>query len=413
MASSEIPPTDQSVPVPFMPVGPSQGAPPQSLASAALTCAPGPASGVYYDPAAASRARPDLTPRGNSLPHAGAAPLTSPYTMPHANATPLGYAPPLGTQPMPPHAHLTLTPGRGVNDITPLAHDYSDVYSAMTTPHQPAATPSTTTSRDRAPRSEKSLHLLTTRFIDLLQNTPGGSLDLKDAAEKLDMRQKRRIYDITNVLEGVGLVEKTNKNVVRWRHDPSSDSSSSNAQTRAVQEEIASLDAEIQSLERLTHVMQDRLRNAVDEVEDPKLKALPYRDICKAKGLQDQTHFAIRAERGATMTVPEPQPIDNQRTQYCLYLRGNAGSIKAFLVVDKGNGSDEEQPSTQPESQATSIVAAPGSTHDTSGPNASDRAAPAPKRAKQADIMYVNPPQSQAPYTFGVRETDTVDEYFR
>jgi hypothetical protein len=29
--------------------------------------------------------------------------------------------------------------------------------------------------------------------------------------------QKRRIYDITNVLEGVGLVEKRNKNVIAWR----------------------------------------------------------------------------------------------------------------------------------------------------------------------------------------------------
>lgn len=37
--------------------------------------------------------------------------------------------------------------------------------------------------------------------------------------------KKRRIYDITNVLEGVGLVEKKSKNVVHWTggsgaHDP-------------------------------------------------------------------------------------------------------------------------------------------------------------------------------------------------
>jgi hypothetical protein len=29
--------------------------------------------------------------------------------------------------------------------------------------------------------------------------------------------QKRRIYDITNVLEGIGLIEKTIKNKIRWR----------------------------------------------------------------------------------------------------------------------------------------------------------------------------------------------------
>ena len=29
--------------------------------------------------------------------------------------------------------------------------------------------------------------------------------------------QKRRIYDITNVLEGIGLIEKKSKNVIAWR----------------------------------------------------------------------------------------------------------------------------------------------------------------------------------------------------
>lgn len=41
-------------------------------------------------------------------------------------------------------------------------------------------------------------------------------LDLNDAAEKLGV-QKRRIYDITNVLEGIGLIEKKSKNQIHWR----------------------------------------------------------------------------------------------------------------------------------------------------------------------------------------------------
>lgn len=39
------------------------------------------------------------------------------------------------------------------------------------------------------------------------------------AANSLAVNQKRRIYDITNVLEGVGLIEKKNKNVIQWRYD--------------------------------------------------------------------------------------------------------------------------------------------------------------------------------------------------
>lgn len=37
------------------------------------------------------------------------------------------------------------------------------------------------------------------------------------AADTLAVRQKRRIYDITNVLEGIGLIEKKSKNSIQWK----------------------------------------------------------------------------------------------------------------------------------------------------------------------------------------------------
>jgi transcription factor E2F3 len=48
------------------------------------------------------------------------------------------------------------------------------------------------------------------------QQAVGGSLDLNQAACKLQV-QKRRIYDITNVLEGIGLIEKKSKNNIAWK----------------------------------------------------------------------------------------------------------------------------------------------------------------------------------------------------
>lgn len=41
-------------------------------------------------------------------------------------------------------------------------------------------------------------------------------LDLNVAAESLGV-QKRRIYDITNVLEGINLIRKKSKNNIQWR----------------------------------------------------------------------------------------------------------------------------------------------------------------------------------------------------
>lgn len=65
-------------------------------------------------------------------------------------------------------------------------------------------------------RFDNSLGLLTRKFVTLLRESPEGVLDLNYAATQLEV-QKRRIYDITNVLEGIGLIEKCSKNNVKWR----------------------------------------------------------------------------------------------------------------------------------------------------------------------------------------------------
>ncbi|KAJ4437339.1 hypothetical protein ANN_17478 [Periplaneta americana] len=64
-------------------------------------------------------------------------------------------------------------------------------------------------------RYDTSLGLLTKKFVGLLQSSPDGVVDLNVASECLDV-QKRRIYDITNVLEGIGILEKKSKNNIQW-----------------------------------------------------------------------------------------------------------------------------------------------------------------------------------------------------
>ena len=65
-------------------------------------------------------------------------------------------------------------------------------------------------------RYDTSLGILTKKFVGLLRSTEDGVVDLNQAADLLEV-QKRRIYDITNVLEGVGLIKKKSKNNIEWR----------------------------------------------------------------------------------------------------------------------------------------------------------------------------------------------------
>lgn len=53
----------------------------------------------------------------------------------------------------------------------------------------------------RKARHENSLGVLTRKFVKLIKSSPELVLNLNDAVNQLDV-QKRRIYDITNVLEG-------------------------------------------------------------------------------------------------------------------------------------------------------------------------------------------------------------------
>lgn len=64
-------------------------------------------------------------------------------------------------------------------------------------------------------RYDTSLGLLTKKFCQLLAQSSDGVLDLNQAADTLNV-QKRRLYDITNVLEGVRLIKKKSKNNIQW-----------------------------------------------------------------------------------------------------------------------------------------------------------------------------------------------------
>ena len=69
---------------------------------------------------------------------------------------------------------------------------------------------------NRKKQRENGLVDLTKKFINLLKNANEQILNLNLAVNDLNV-QKRRIYDITNVLEGIGLIRKVGKNNIQWK----------------------------------------------------------------------------------------------------------------------------------------------------------------------------------------------------
>ncbi|XP_050367987.1 E2F transcription factor-like E2FE [Argentina anserina] len=79
--------------------------------------------------------------------------------------------------------------------------------------------PATTTRRDASySRKQKSLSLLCSNFLGLYNRDDGATvlIGLDDAASRLGV-VRRRIYDIVNVLESVGLLSRNSKNTYTWK----------------------------------------------------------------------------------------------------------------------------------------------------------------------------------------------------
>ncbi|KAI9118921.1 hypothetical protein K1719_009596 [Acacia pycnantha] len=65
-------------------------------------------------------------------------------------------------------------------------------------------------------RKDKSLGLLSSNFLKLYNREGVGTIGLDDAASRLGV-QRRRMYDVVNILESVGIVARKGKNIYLWK----------------------------------------------------------------------------------------------------------------------------------------------------------------------------------------------------
>mmetsp|Transcript_4993 Transcript_4993/g.13067 ORF Transcript_4993/g.13067 Transcript_4993/m.13067 type:complete len:381 (-) Transcript_4993:192-1334(-) len=183
-------------------------------------------------------------------------------------------------------------------------------------------------------RYDSSLGLLTKKFVMLMQQAENGILDLNKAAEELQV-QKRRIYDITNVLEGIGLIEKKQKNNIQWKGVSSIGTTGSAGGSNSLQKQVE----ELKESEHKLDMEIQRTRESLGSLsEDQKFKSLLFVTQADIKGLPcfaKDTLIAIRAPHGSTLEVPDPdQASESGKRRYQIFLKSNNGPIEVYLVTD-------------------------------------------------------------------------------
>ncbi|XP_043921931.1 transcription factor E2F5 [Protopterus annectens] len=218
-------------------------------------------------------------------------------------------------------------------------------------------------------RHEKSLGLLTTKFVSLLQEAKDGVLDLKAAADILEVKQKRRIYDITNVLEGIGLIEKKSKNSIQWKGvGASCNSKEVLERLKYIKTDIEDLKLKEKELDQQKMWLQQSIRSIMDRTYGGRFTYVTHEDICNC--FARDTLLAIQAPSGTQLEVPVPEKGHCGQKKYQISLKSRSGPIHVLLINKE---SDSAKPVVFPVPPPDDLAQAPS---PASSPLASPRTPP-------------------------------------
>lgn len=203
---------------------------------------------------------------------------------------------------------------------------------------------STTSEKAGSSKSENSLHSLTKRFLKLIDDTPDKIIDLNTAAYLLNVG-KRRIYDITNVLEGLNLLQKSHVNNVRWigediktyysldaddfdtscseglNSDTSCDTGSAVAPDRQIEAEILAAD-------RTLDVLYEEISKLSQSNRNTKNAYVTYDDLQSLDVLNNKLVFAVKTPENIKIEFAESR-IPNHTE---LNITAEGESIDVFHV---------------------------------------------------------------------------------
>lgn len=126
--------------------------------------------------------------------------------------------------------------------------------------------------------------------------------------------QKRRIYDITNVLEGIGLIEKCVKNKIRWKGTiKGSEGSQEEKEVTELEQEMLGFEEEEENLDRWIDALQEELKAMSNDPVYAEYAYVTYDDIKNLHFEEDEeerlreTLLAIRAPPGSYLEIPDPE----------------------------------------------------------------------------------------------------------
>ncbi|KAM4650327.1 transcription factor E2F1 [Amazona ochrocephala] len=178
-------------------------------------------------------------------------------------------------------------------------------------------------------RYETSLNLTTKRFLELLSQSPDGVVDLNWAAEVLKV-QKRRIYDITNVLEGIQLITKKSKNNIQWLGSQATVGAP--GRHRRLEQELRELQAAERQLDELIQTCSAQLRLLTEDPANQHAAYVTCQDLRSIVDPSEQMVMVIKAPAETQLQVSDPAEA------FQVSLQSTQGPIDVFLCPEDSSG---------------------------------------------------------------------------
>ncbi|XP_035153974.1 transcription factor E2F1 [Callithrix jacchus] len=195
-------------------------------------------------------------------------------------------------------------------------------------------------------RYETSLNLTTKRFLELLSRSADGVVDLNWAAEVLKV-QKRRIYDITNVLEGIQLIAKKSKNHIQWLG--SHTTVGVGGRLEGLTQDLRQLQESEQQLDHLMNICTTQLRLLSEDTDSQRLAYVTCQDLRSIADPAEQMVMVIKAPPETQL-----QAVDSSET-FQISLKSKQGPIDVFLCPEETVGGISPGKTPSPSREAASV----------------------------------------------------------
>ncbi|XP_040320598.1 transcription factor E2F2 [Herpailurus yagouaroundi] len=252
--------------------------------------------------------------------------------------------------------------------------------------------PKTPKSPGEKTRYDTSLGLLTKKFIYLLSESKDGVLDLNWAAEVLDV-QKRRIYDITNVLEGIQLIRKKAKNNIQWVGRGMFEDPTRPGKRQQLGQELKELMSTEQALDQLIQTCSLSFKHLTEDKANKRLAYVTYQDIRAVGSFKEQTVIVVKAPPQTRLEVP-----DRSEENLQIYLKSTQGPIEVYLCPEEVQ--EPDSPTKEPFPSASPLGPIPDSTQPSSSTDpgmTEPMASPGPALTPQQALQLPAPPPPPLP----------------